>query len=436
MREEKAAPRSASGPRRRPERAGEPQVTGGGAETGGSAGLTTGAVAKRFGVAPTTLRSWDHRYGIGPARHTGGRHRRWAPEDIALLAHMCRLTSEGVPPAEAAAEARRAAVTGGDPMVGPPSDDTPGNSASDPPDGREGARRTPAPPRDTPGKPGRGRRATTGDGGGGDGNGGEDGRRGAGTPGPGDPGDADDGAGGGDGDGTGRRTPTGGGNTLPLGENVHQECRGLARAAVRLDAPTVQRRLEAAIADHGLVTAWNEVIMPALRAVGRKWQTSGERYVEVEHLLSWHVSSVLRLTVARAGTPRTGSPVVLACTPNELHTLPLEAVSAGLAERGVPQRMFGAAVPAEALFDAVRRTGPAAVALWSQSRGTADRAMAHRLTGVAWGIRGARTRPTVLTLGPGWSAGPTVPGTRRPTALGSALDLLVAASAGAGTEAA
>ncbi|MEV6787027.1 MerR family transcriptional regulator, partial [Streptomyces sp. NPDC051098] len=29
-------------------------------------GLTTGAVARRLGVAPTTLRSWDRRYGIGP----------------------------------------------------------------------------------------------------------------------------------------------------------------------------------------------------------------------------------------------------------------------------------------------------------------------------------------------------------------------------------
>ncbi|MQS09211.1 MerR family transcriptional regulator [Streptomyces sp. IF17] len=410
MREEKAAPGSRNVPRRPPARSAEPQVDGGDAAPPGSAGLTTGAVAKHFGVAPTTLRSWDRRYGIGPAGRTGGRHRRWTPEDIAVLAHMCRLTSEGVPPAEAAAEARRAAATGGDPMTGPDRGDTPGDSASDTPDTGSGARRT-------SGTAVAGSRTPT------------DGR--ATGRGDTDAGEAGPGA-----DGTNRRPPTGGGNTLPLGEHVPQECRGLARAAVRLDAPTVQRRLEAAIADHGLVTAWTEVIMPALRAVGRKWQTSGERYVEVEHLLSWHVSSVLRLTVARADAPRAGSPVVLACTPNELHTLPLEAVSAGLAERGVPQRMFGAAVPAEALFDAVRRTGPTAVALWAQSRGTADRAMAHRLTGVAWGIRGARTRPTVLTLGPGWAAGPTVPGTRRPTTLGSALDLLAAASAGAGPNAA
>ncbi|NED00464.1 MerR family transcriptional regulator, partial [Streptomyces sp. SID6648] len=65
-------------------------------------GLTTGAVARLLGVAPTTLRSWDRRYGIGPAARQDGRHRRWTGADIAALRHMCALTSAGLPPAEAA----------------------------------------------------------------------------------------------------------------------------------------------------------------------------------------------------------------------------------------------------------------------------------------------------------------------------------------------
>lgn len=41
--------------------------------TADAAGLTTGAVARRLGVSPTTLRSWDRRYGLGPAvRAEGG----------------------------------------------------------------------------------------------------------------------------------------------------------------------------------------------------------------------------------------------------------------------------------------------------------------------------------------------------------------------------
>ncbi|MBK3637402.1 MerR family DNA-binding transcriptional regulator, partial [Streptomyces sp. MBT97] len=42
--------------------------------TSDDAGLTTGALARRLGVAPTTLRSWDRRYGIGPAVRADGRH--------------------------------------------------------------------------------------------------------------------------------------------------------------------------------------------------------------------------------------------------------------------------------------------------------------------------------------------------------------------------
>ncbi|WP_239063591.1 MerR family DNA-binding transcriptional regulator, partial [Streptomyces sp. SID14436] len=34
-------------------------------------GLTTGEVARRLGVAPTTVRTWDRRYGLGPDAHTG-----------------------------------------------------------------------------------------------------------------------------------------------------------------------------------------------------------------------------------------------------------------------------------------------------------------------------------------------------------------------------
>ncbi|MFD4687861.1 MerR family transcriptional regulator, partial [Streptomyces sp. NPDC058461] len=34
---------------------------------GAGVGVTTGSLARRLGVSPTTLRSWDRRYGIGPA---------------------------------------------------------------------------------------------------------------------------------------------------------------------------------------------------------------------------------------------------------------------------------------------------------------------------------------------------------------------------------
>ncbi|WP_406086768.1 MerR family transcriptional regulator [Streptomyces virginiae] len=317
--------------------------TGGTAEPAGPAhGITTGAVARRLGVAPTTLRSWDRRYGIGPAAREDGRHRRWTPGDIAVLQEMCRLTASGVPPAEAARAAR--------------------------------ARSVPAAPA-------------------------------AASPAP-------------------ARQP-GSGNGLPLGD-VRQECRGLGRAAVRLDSPTMDEMLGSLIGEYGLVTTWEEVMVPTLHAVGRKWETSGDQYVEVEHLLSWHVSTALRrVSIGALSEPRASAPpILLACVPGEQHTLPLEALAAGLAELGLPARMFGAAVPPEALVQAVRRTGPGAVVLWAQARSTAHHALARHVADTAWGVKGARARTTVLLAGPGWAGPSPAPGMLRPGGLREALGLL------------
>ncbi|MFD3324520.1 MerR family transcriptional regulator [Streptomyces sp. NPDC058701] len=309
-----------------------------------AAALSTGAVARRLGVSPTTLRSWERRYAIGPARREDGRHRRWTAQDIARLELMCRLTAQGVPPAEAARAARGA--------------------APDAPVLREEAGRAP-----------------------------------------------------------------GGPNALPLGE-VRPECRGLARAAVRLDAPAVEELLDAAVAEHGLVTAWEEVIAPTLHAVGRKWASAGERYVEVEHLLSWYVSSALRRIRTAPGRPHT-PPVLLACVPGELHSLPMEALAAALGERGLPVRMFGPALPADALHEAVRRTGPRAVVLWSQSRMTADRALVRSVAGIEWGLRGARGHSALLLAGPGWASGSQDPRAERLFGLRSGVDVITALAAGA-----
>lgn len=64
--------------------------------------LTVAAVAARLGVAASTLRTWDRRYGLGASAHKAGRHRRYTPADIARLETMRRLTLRGVPPADAA----------------------------------------------------------------------------------------------------------------------------------------------------------------------------------------------------------------------------------------------------------------------------------------------------------------------------------------------
>ncbi|WP_081952128.1 MerR family transcriptional regulator [Kitasatospora phosalacinea] len=321
-------------------------------------GVPTGAVARRLGVSPTTIRSWERRYGIGPSHRGQGRHRRWSPEDISLLDEMCRLTARGIPPAEAARAARSAAQAAHRAPDGGPRQGLPTGIEPDP------ARQDPA-----------------------------------GAPRP------------------------GGSRAMPLG-TVRPECRGLARAAVRLDGPEVAEILRAAVDGLGPVRAWTEVMMPALRAAGRKWAADGEQYVEVEHLLSWHVSAALRTAAVAPARFREAPPVLLAAMPGEQHTLPLEAVAAGMAVHGLPYRMLGAAVPPRALLDAVTRLGPSAVLLWAQSRTTADPLLAREVDRASWGAAGARLDPLVATVGPGWNRHEHLAGLACPRTLEAALALV------------
>ncbi|MFE9493105.1 MerR family transcriptional regulator [Streptomyces collinus] len=297
--------------------------------------MTTGQLARLLGVSPTTLRSWDRRYGLGPAVRPDGRHRRWSPDDVAMMRKMCRLTATGVSPAEAARLAQRHA------------------RLADPAGAPGGATLVAA---------------------------------------------HDD-------EGEAVACHARAGSGLPLGR-VRLECRGLARAAVRMDGLEVQQRLREAVTAHGPALAWEEVMAPALRAVGRKWQSSGERYVEIEHLLSWHISATLRhryVESAAHGDRRAlAPPLVLACPAGEYHTLPFEALAAVLADDGLTVLTLGGAVPPDALMSTVQRVAPAAVALWSQTRPTADLRLARRVAAARWGVRGARSGSPVLLCGPGW----------------------------------
>ncbi|MEG8276735.1 MerR family transcriptional regulator [Streptomyces sp. AHA2] len=398
--------------------------------------MTTGEVARRLGVAPTTVRTWDRRYGLGPDAHTGGRHRRWTVVDVARLERMCALTATGIPPAEAARTVLRETPRGaarvfgeGDAAGASPHGSAPGGTDTGTGSGR-GAARIDAARVAGPSAAGIDAAGPSGPRGAGIGAGSGDGP---------DPGlfsaAADDASGAGtasaaapggrEGTATAPRAGRGrsrAGSGMRLGD-VRQECKGIARAALRLDAAALDELLGSAIDEHGLVTAWTEVIMPTLQAVGRKWESSGEKYVEVEHFLSWHVSGALRRCTPPSAADRPGATTVLACVPGESHTLPLEVLAAALAERGLPVRMFGGALPVESLVTAVRRTGPAAVALWAQSRTTASRPLAAHVAAMEWGVRGARRRPVVLTIGPGW-AGRAVTGLPRPAGLAEAVALL------------
>jgi hypothetical protein len=218
-----------------------------------------------------------------------------------------------------------------------------------------------------------------------------------------------------DGGGGGR---DGGGHALAVG-GADPAARGLGRTALRLDALGVRQLVGEAVADRGVIGAWDDVIRPVLVAVGERAGATGE-LVEVEHVLSGCVSAAF----AALPRPDRAAPVrlLLSCADEEQHSLPIEALAAALTASGVPARVLGARVPPRALRAAVRRTGPAAVMIWAQVPDTADPAPLAEL------LAGPGRPPLVAAGGPGWDRAGLPPGVVTPDSLQEAVALFAAAA--------
>jgi MerR family transcriptional regulator, light-induced transcriptional regulator len=294
-------------------------------------GLSVAAVARRLGVAPATLRTWDRRYGLGPSQHTAGAHRRYTADDLERLQLMRRLVLAGISPADAARTVQqeqgaadltrlttpRASRNDGQPENGDENDTAPANRLGVP----------------------------------------------------------------------------GGGRVVPLPGSAPAS-RGLARAAMSLDASACNQIVKETLERRGVIWTWDNLLVPVMAGIGERWKTTGAG-IEVEHLLSSSVTASLVQFAHDVRQPINARPVLLACADNELHALPLHAVAAGLAERRISSRLLGARVPADALAAAITRTGPAAVLVWSQIHDTGDLTQLTTIPEV-------RPAPVLLAAGPGW----------------------------------
>lgn len=274
--------------------------------------LTVAAVARRLGVAPATLRTWDRRYGVGPSGHSAGAHRRYDSTDLARLNVMRRLILQGVAPAEAARAALSAAIPAGPPEAFETFETASGRGA--------------------------------------------------------------------------------GGRVLALPPSS-PAARGLARAMSALDAAACYGILQESIERRGVALTWTDLVVPVLQGIGAHWAATGQG-VDGEHLFSECVLGSLR-SVARAGEIAGPALVLLGGAEEEQHVLPVHALAAALAERGVGCRILGPRVPQDALASAVRRSGPAAVFLWSHCQETGSTAQLADLPAL-------RPAPRLLVGGPGW----------------------------------
>ena len=131
-------------------------------------------------------------------------------------------------------------------------------------------------------------------------------------------------------------------------------------AAHHLDPTGIDQILDAAHQALGLGRTVDEVLLPAMREIGRWWET--ERCdVAHEHL----ATQTTQAWLAKITRPRPASlqhkPLILSCGPRDYHTLGLESMGALLMQRGLDCRLLGARTPADSLGKAVQETDPAAV---------------------------------------------------------------------------
>lgn len=260
--------------------------------------LTVAAVARRVGVAPATLRTWDRRYGLGPSNHKAGAHRRYSPSDVARLMMMRRLIATGVAPNEAAEKAIS----------------------------RKGLLKI---------------------------------------------------------------------------EKINYEhasreelVKALYKAACNFDKVFIESEIYKDLAQYGVDSTWSEVMTPLLILVGKYWEETGKG-VDVEHLLTEVLIRILRDCVKVVKQPLNSRPVLLAAVGAELHSLPLHALAAALAERRIETHFLGSLTPLDAIAAVVKRSAPPAVFLWAQLQENALPEFFRELPTV-------RPAPRIVLGGPGW----------------------------------
>ena len=150
------------------------------------------------------------------------------------------------------------------------------------------------------------------------------------------------------------------GRTMPEGpvENV-------VAAAQAMDERTMRRHLNAAKRSSGIEAAVQDVVLPAMRRIGENWET-GTCDVAHEHLATSVVRSWLGAQTRLPANP--DADVLLACGPQDAHSIGLEAFAVVLCERGITPRLLGPLTPRDSLLTAALQMKPRAIVVTSHQR--------------------------------------------------------------------
>jgi DNA-binding transcriptional MerR regulator len=269
-------------------------------------GWGVGSVAARLGIAASTLRTWERRYGVGPTRRTAGGHRRYTETDIDRVVLTQMLISRGAPPRDAARVAHALDAAG---LADALAFEQDRSSRED----------------------------------------------------------------------------------LSVGEIAP----AVVEAARSGDSRRIARLLCDALDEHGAAGAWNDVIAPSLIRIGEEW-SAGRLAIEAEHIASEVIAAELRAYTRRVSDVGLDSPmVVLASAEDDLHSLPLFAVEAALADVGLGSLVLGAQLPAQSLASVTRRLHPRVVFVWASLPRPDDEPLEDVLATLL-------EESTLILAGPGW----------------------------------
>jgi len=184
-------------------------------------------------------------------------------------------------------------------------------------------------------------------------------------------------------------------------EEIISNCRNcdevidaIYKAAESLDGLIIEKLLRKEIAENGVISAWQDVLVPVLVAVGLAWEETGTG-IEVEHLLTEIIKRVLRDEIGEIQKPINPRPVLIASVGEELHSLPIHALAAALAERSIETYFLGPRTPLEALSGMVNRSAPPAIFLWAQLTKNGDPKFFKDIPAI-------RPAPRIIVGGPGW----------------------------------
>ena len=181
---------------------------------------------------------------------------------------------------------------------------------------------------------------------------------------------------------------------LPKFQDREDVVAAIVRALDGIDSAFVEALIRREILSCGIIQTWNEILVPALVLIGKRWEETGSG-IEVEHLFSEIVKRIMRDCSNEIESPRNPKPVLLASIGDEHHCLAIHALAAALAEENIATHFLGARTPVEALADMVRKTHPPVVFLWAQLRKNADYSAMSALPAL-------RPAPRLILGGPGW----------------------------------